>query len=69
MLRVWMVIKQVTDRMNLVNWNKHNSQWNHVKGIQFLELSSKNYIDILLGVYYPQFHISLKEVKIKIHLG
>ena len=32
------------------------------------EPSSKNYIDILLGVYYPQFHYQLKKSKRKMEI-
>ena len=47
----------------MINWNKHKDKWSHTKGIQFPEPSSKKYIDILLGIDYPQFHTSIKEVK------
>ena len=49
--------------MKVINWNKHKNKWSHPKGIQFPEPSSKKYIDILLGIDYPQFHTSIKEVK------
>ena len=35
----------------------------HWEDIQFPEPSSKKYVDILLGIDYPQFHTSIKEVK------
>ena len=56
-------VKQVTGGMKVINWNKHKDKWSHTKGIQFPEPSSKKYIDILLGIDYPHFHTSIKEVK------
>ena len=56
-------VKQVTGGMKVINWNKHKDKWSHTKGIQFPKPASKKYIDILLGKDYPQFHISIKEVK------
>ena len=58
-------VKQVTGGMKVVNWNKHKDKWNHIKEIIFPEPASKKYIDILLGMDYPQFHTSVKEVKRK----
>ena len=49
--------------MKVINWNKHKDKWSHTKGIQFPEPSSKKHFDILLGIDYPQFHTSVKEVK------
>ena len=56
-------VKQVIDGMKVINWNKHKDKWNHSKGIQFPEPSSKKHIDILLGTDYPQFQKLIKEVK------
>ena len=56
-------VKQVTGGMKVVNWNKHKDKWNHIKEITFPEPANKKYIDILLGMDYPQFHTSVKEVK------
>ena len=56
-------VKQVTGGMKVTNWNEYKDKWNHTKGIQFPEPSSKKFIDILLGIDYPQFHTSFKEVK------
>ena len=56
-------VKQVTGGMKVINWNKHKDKWSHIKGIEFPEPSSKKYIDTLLGIDYPQFHTSIKEVK------
>ena len=56
-------VKQVTGGMKVNSWNKHKDKWSHTKGIQFPEPSSKKYIDILLGIDYPQIHTSIKEVK------
>ena len=53
--------KRVTGGMKVIN--KYKDKWSHTKGIQFPEPSSKKYIDILLGIDYPQFHTSIKEVK------
>ena len=58
-------VKQVTGGMKVINWNKHKDKWSHTKGIQFPEPSRKKYIDVLLGIDYPQFHTSIKEVKEK----
>ena len=49
-------VKQVTGGMKVVDWNKHKDKWNHIKEITFPEPASKKYIDILLGMDYPQFH-------------
>ena len=57
------IVKQVTGGMKLINWNKHKDKWSHTKCIQFPETSSKKYIDILLGIDYPQSHKSINEVK------
>ena len=54
-------VKQVTGGMKVVNCNKH--KWNHIKEITFPEPASKKYIDILLGMDYPQFHTSVKDGK------
>ena len=56
-------VKQVTGGMKVIDWNRHKDKWSHTKGIQFPEPSSKKYIDILLGIDYPHFHTSIKEVK------
>ena len=58
-------VKQVTGRMKVINWNKHKDKSSHTKGIEFPEPSRKKYIDTLLGIDYPQFHTSIKEVKRK----
>ena len=55
--------KQMTGGMKVVNWNKYKDKWNHIKEIRFPEPASQKYIDILLGMDYPQFHTSTKEVK------
>ena len=56
-------VKQVTGGMKVINWNEHKNNWSHIKDIQFPEPSSKRFIDILLGMDYPQFHTSIKEIK------
>ena len=56
-------VKQVTGGMKVINWNEHKNNWSHIKDIQFPEPSSKKFIDILLGMDYPQFHTSIKELK------
>ena len=49
-------VKEVTSGIKVINWNKHKKKWSRTKGIQSPEPSSKKYIDILLGINYPQFH-------------
>ena len=58
-----LTVKQVTGGMNVINWNEHKNNWSHIKDIQFPEPSSKKFIDILLGMDYPQFHTSIKGKK------
>ena len=46
---------KVTDNMKPTNWKKCNGKRKHFKNINFLTLSRKPIVNILIGMGYPEF--------------
>jgi hypothetical protein len=46
--------------MEAVDWNKFSEKFEHLKYIQFSKAGKSKTVDLLIGVDYPELHISLK---------
>ena len=56
-------ITDITGDLKPVNWKAINRNWDHLRGVNFLHVNSRNKIDMLLGVDYSDFHFSLQEIR------
>ena len=56
-------INDVTDDLKTVNWKAINRNWNHLRGVNFPQVNSRNKIDMLIVVDYPDFHFTLKDIR------
>ena len=56
-------ISNVTGDLKIVNWKAINRNWDHLRGVNFLQVNSRSKIDMLTGVDYPDFHFSLKDIR------
>ena len=57
-----LTISDVTGNLKTVSWEAINRNWDHLKGVNFTQVNSKN-SDILTGRNYPDFHFSLKDIR------
>ena len=55
-------INDVTGDLKTVNWKAINRNWDHLRGVNFLQLNSRNKIDMLIGVH-SGFQFSLKDIR------
>ena len=53
-------INNVTGDLKTINWKAVNRNWDHLRGVNLPQVNSRNKIDMLIGVDYPDFHFSLK---------
>ena len=56
-------INDVTGDLKTVNWKAINRNWDHLGGVSFPQVNSRNKFDMLIGVDYPHFHFSLRDIK------
>ena len=57
-------INDVTcDIIKVVNWKAVNRTWDYLRGVNFPQVISRKKIDMFIGVNYPEFHFSLKDIK------
>ena len=56
-------ISDATGDLKTVNWKAINRNWDYLSGVNFLQVNSRNKIDMLIGVDYPDFHFSLKNIR------
>ena len=57
-------INDVTcDIIKVVNWKAVNRTWDYLRGVNFPQVISRKKIDMFIGVDYPEFHLSLKDIK------
>ena len=56
-------INDVTGDLKTVNWKAINRNWDHLRGVNFLQVNSRSKIDVLIGVDYPDFHFTLKDIR------
>ena len=56
-------INDVTGDLKIVNWKAVNRKRDHIRGVNFPQVNSRNKIDILIGVDYPDIHFSLKDTR------
>ncbi|XP_071950851.1 uncharacterized protein [Antedon mediterranea] len=55
-------ISDVTGRLEASDWSSVNKDWDHLRDIEFLVISSqRKEIDLLIGVDCPQLHTALEE--------
>ena len=59
-----LTISDVTGDLKTVSWKAINRNWDHLKGVNFTQVNSRN-SDILTGRDYPDFHFSLKDIRRK----
>ena len=57
-----LTISDVTGDLKTVSWKAINRNWDHLKGVNFTQVNSRN-SDILTGRDYPDFHFSLKDIR------
>ena len=55
-------INDVTGDLKTVNWKAINRNWDHLRGVNFLQVNSRNKIDMLIGVD-PDLHFTLKDIR------
>ena len=53
----------VTGNLIATEWKYVAKDWEHLKNLDFSEVSSKKKVDLLIGSDYPDLHISLKEIR------
>ena len=58
-------INDVTGDLKTVNWKAINRNWDHLRGVNFQQVNNRSKIDMLIGVDYPDFHFSLKDIREK----
>lgn len=51
------------DIIKVVNWKAVNRTWDYLRGVNFPQVISRKKIDMFIGVDYPEFHFSLKDIK------
>ena len=56
-------INDATGDLKTVNWKAINRNWDYLSGVNFLQVNSRNKIDMLIGVDYPDLHFSLKDIR------
>ena len=56
-------INDVTGDLKTVDWKTINRNWDHLRGVNFPQVNSRSKIDMLIGVDYPEFHFSLKNIR------
>ena len=56
-------INDVTGDLKTVNWKGINRKWDHLRVVHFPEVNRRNKIDMLIGVDYPGFPFSLKDIR------
>ena len=56
-------INDITGDLKTVNWKAINRNWDHLGGVSFPQVNSRNKFDMLIGVDYPHFHFSLRDIK------
>ena len=54
--------KNVTGRLQSVNWLREKHKWIHLKDIPFQEIAKPEKVDMLIGNDFPELHRSLQEV-------
>ena len=57
-----LTISDVTGDLKTVSWKAINRNWDHLKGVNFTQVNSRN-SDILTGRNYPDFRFSLKDIR------
>ena len=57
-----LTISDVTGDLKTVSWKAINRNWDHLKGVNFTQVNSRN-SDILTVRDYPDFHFSLKDIR------
>ena len=50
--------KRVTGNMKVVDWSVHADKWPHLSHIEFPKTSSRPIVDVLIGLDYPDLHLS-----------
>lgn len=56
-------INYVTGKLQVVNWDKHANKFEHLRGIEFPEIGSKQTVDMLIGLDYMELHSAVLEIK------
>ena len=56
-------INHVTDDLKTVNWGAINRNWDPLRGVNFPLVNRRSKIDMLIGVYYPDCHFSIKNIR------
>lgn len=55
-------VREVTGKLEPVNWREMKDQWAHLKDIGFPSLSKKGKVDLLIGLDYAELHRSMGEM-------
>ena len=55
-------IKNVTGNLPAVDWNRYAKQYPHLREIQFPQVARDQKVDLLIGIDYPELHMSLHEI-------
>ena len=56
-------VERVTGSMQVVDWNKHNHKWKHLKGIKFPQVGPRPIVDLLIGVDHADLLYSLEDLR------
>ena len=54
--------RNVTGKLQVIDWNEKARKFEHLKGIQFPYQQHRAKVDMLIGIDYAQLHFSLHEV-------
>ena len=55
-------VDRVTGNLEVVDWNKHKSQWRHLEGINFPRVGPRPTVDLLIGVDHADLMYSEKDI-------
>ena len=61
-MSVWTADK-VTGNLKAIDWTGYESKWDHLREIQFPELTSRPIVALLIGTDYSDLHYSLRDIK------
>ncbi|XP_052820245.1 uncharacterized protein LOC128246077 [Mya arenaria] len=55
--------KNVTGRLQAIDWNRNAKKWSHLQGINFPRIGKRSKVDLLIGLDYVELHRSLGDTE------
>ena len=56
-------VNRVTGNMTVIDWNRHKGRWIHLENIDFPRTSSRQVVDVLIGLDCAELHCAIEEVR------